>query len=82
MQGEGYSDPVKRRRQERVDKGNKNIGKAFMPSQGEKERSGAGNHYGTFGGPVDALRYFEIFWVGLYFVCNTNMFVNISRYTL
>ena len=37
MQQEAYSDPVKRRRQERLEKGKANIGKAFIPSQPAKE---------------------------------------------
>lgn len=52
MQGEGYSDPVKRRRQERLEKGKLNLGKAFMPSHAGKNPSGAGSHYGTFTGPI------------------------------
>lgn len=52
MQGEGYSDPVKRRRQERLEKGKRNLGKAFMPSHAGKNPSGAGSHYGTFTGPI------------------------------
>lgn len=52
MHGEGYSDPVKRRRQERLDKAKQNLGHAFMPSHAGKEPSGAGSHYGTFSGPI------------------------------
>jgi len=52
MQGEGYSDAVKRRRQERLDKGKMNIGTAFMPSHAGKSPSGHGSHYGTFSGPI------------------------------
>ena len=37
MQGEGYSDPVKRRRQERLEKSKRNLGKAFMPSHAGKD---------------------------------------------
>jgi len=54
MQQEAYSDPVKRRRQERLEKGKANIGKAFIPSQPAKESVGLGSHYGTFGGPPSA----------------------------
>lgn len=52
MQGEGYTDPVKRRRQDRLDKGKLNIGNAFMPSHAGKHPSGHGSHYGTFSGPI------------------------------
>ena len=52
MAGEGYSDPVKRRRQDRLEKGKSNIGNAFMPSHRGKEPSGLGSHYGTFSGPI------------------------------
>ncbi|XP_071952555.1 cilia-and flagella-associated protein 96-like [Antedon mediterranea] len=54
LEGEAYSDPVKRRRQERIQNSKKNIGKAFLPSNGDKKPSGNGNHYGTFSGPVSA----------------------------
>lgn len=36
MEAESYSDPVKRRRQERLKQTNFNLGKAFVPSSGEK----------------------------------------------
>ncbi|XP_070544417.1 cilia-and flagella-associated protein 96-like [Ptychodera flava] len=52
--GEGYSDPVKMRRQLRLKEAQKNIGKAFLPSNGDKKPSGLGNHYGTFAGAVGA----------------------------
>lgn len=52
MQGEGYSDPVKKRRQERLEKQKLNLGKQFMPSHTGKLPSGQGNHYGTFSGAV------------------------------
>jgi len=52
--GEGYSDPVKMRRQLRLKESQKNLGKAFLPSNGEKKPSGQGSHYGTFTGPVGA----------------------------
>ncbi|PIK35996.1 putative UPF0602 protein C4orf47-like [Apostichopus japonicus] len=54
MEGEAYTDPVKRRRQERLKGSKKNIGTAFLPSSGDKKPSGLGNHYGTIGGPVGA----------------------------
>ena len=37
FESEAYSDPVKRRRQNRLKEANKNIGKAFLPSSGEKQ---------------------------------------------
>ncbi|XP_041485424.1 UPF0602 protein C4orf47 homolog [Lytechinus variegatus] len=54
FESEAYSDAVKRRRQDRLKEGKKNIGKAFLPSSGEKQMSGLGNHYGTLSGPVPA----------------------------
>ena len=36
MESEAYSDPVKRKRQQRVKESRKNIGKAFLPSSGTK----------------------------------------------
>lgn len=54
MEGEAYSDPVKFRRQWRLKEAQKNIGKAFLPSNGEKMPSGIGSHYGTFSGTVGA----------------------------
>lgn len=54
FEGEGYTDPIKRRRQHRLTEGKKNIGKPFLPSNGEKQPSGLGSHYGTLGGNVSA----------------------------
>ncbi|XP_073250775.1 cilia-and flagella-associated protein 96-like [Porites lutea] len=54
MEGEAFSDPVKRRRQQKLKSSKLNLGKAFVPSNGEKLPSGAGNHYGTFSGPINA----------------------------
>ena len=36
MEAESYSDPVKRRRQERLKQSSLNLGHAFVPSSGEK----------------------------------------------
>lgn len=36
MEKEAYTDPVKIRRQERLKEGKKNLGKAFLPNNGEK----------------------------------------------
>lgn len=52
MQGEGYSDPLKKRRQDRLEKSKQDLSKPFMPSHAGKEPSGLGSHYGTFTGPV------------------------------
>lgn len=54
MEGEAFTDPVKRRRQDKLKSSKLNIGKAFVPSSGEKLPSGAGNHYGTFSGAITA----------------------------
>lgn len=55
LDGESYSDPVKMRRQDRLKEAQKNIGKPFVPSSGEKKMSGIGSYYGTLSGPVPAL---------------------------
>eukprot|EP00112_Aurelia_sp_Birch-Aquarium-sp1_P000363 Seg1031.7 transcript_id=Seg1031.7/GoldUCD/mRNA.D3Y31 product="UPF0602 protein C4orf47-like" protein_id=Seg1031.7/GoldUCD/D3Y31 len=54
MEGESYADPVSRRRQDRIKQLNRNIGKAFVPSQPGKQVAGAGSHYGTFSGAIGA----------------------------
>ncbi|NP_001088214.1 UPF0602 protein C4orf47 homolog [Xenopus laevis] len=54
FEGESYSDPFKQRRQHRMQQSKKNLGKPFLPSSGEKKRSGLGSFYGTLGGPVVA----------------------------
>ncbi|XP_071479298.1 cilia-and flagella-associated protein 96-like [Diadema antillarum] len=54
FESEAYSDAVKRRRQDRLKESNKNIGKAFLPSSGDKKPSGLGNHYGTLSGAIPA----------------------------
>lgn len=36
LEGEAYSDPVKRRRQERINQSKKNLGKPFVPSHAGK----------------------------------------------
>ena len=36
MEAESYSDPVKRRRQDRLKQSSLNLGHAFVPSSGEK----------------------------------------------
>lgn len=54
LEGEAYSDPIKLRRQHRLKETQKNLGKPFLPSNGEKQMSGLGNHYGTLSGPITA----------------------------
>ncbi|KAG8592146.1 hypothetical protein GDO81_000423 [Engystomops pustulosus] len=54
FEGEAYSDPLKQRRQYRMQQAKKNLGKAFLPPNGEKKPSGVGNFYGTLSGPVQA----------------------------
>lgn len=54
LEGEAYTDPVKIRRQHRLKEATRNIGKAFLPSSGDKKPSGLGNHYGTLSGPIGA----------------------------
>ncbi|XP_035281701.1 UPF0602 protein C4orf47 homolog isoform X1 [Anguilla anguilla] len=52
---EASTDPIKLRRQYRMQQAQKNIGKAFLPTNGEKKPSGIGSYYGTLGGPVQAM---------------------------
>ena len=37
LEGEAYTDPIKMRRQYRLKEAKKNIGKPFLPSNGEKK---------------------------------------------
>ena len=37
LEGESYSDPIKIRRQHRLKETQKNLGKPFLPSNGEKQ---------------------------------------------
>ena len=54
MDGEAYSDPVRMRRQWRLQENKKILGgKNWVPSSGEKKPTGLGNYYGTIGGKVD-----------------------------
>ncbi|KAG9479852.1 hypothetical protein GDO78_011729 [Eleutherodactylus coqui] len=55
FEGEAYSDPLKQRRQYRMQQAKKNLGKTFLPSNGEKKPSGVGSYYGTLSGPIPAL---------------------------
>lgn len=51
MEKEAYNDPVKTRRQQQILSQKKNLGKAFLPSDGDKQAAGLGNYYGTLIGP-------------------------------
>uniref|UniRef100_A0A4W3J5V0 Cilia-and flagella-associated protein 96 n=1 Tax=Callorhinchus milii TaxID=7868 RepID=A0A4W3J5V0_CALMI len=46
---EGYTDPIKLRRQFKMKQASGNIGKIFLPSNGDKKPSGLGSYYGTIG---------------------------------
>ncbi|XP_030904818.1 cilia-and flagella-associated protein 96 isoform X2 [Melopsittacus undulatus] len=48
--GEAYTDPVQLRRRHRLAESKKNLGKAFLPSNGDKWPCGLGSYYGTIGG--------------------------------
>ncbi|XP_009890070.1 PREDICTED: UPF0602 protein C4orf47 homolog [Charadrius vociferus] len=48
--GEAYSNPVQLRRRYRLAESKKNLGKAFLPSNGDKLPCGLGSYYGTIGG--------------------------------
>lgn len=37
FEGEAYSDPIKQRRQYRIKESQKNLGKPFLPSSGDKK---------------------------------------------
>lgn len=52
FEGEGYVNLNQMRRQQMMAEAKKNLGKAFIPSSGEKKPSGLGSYYGTIGGPV------------------------------
>ena len=38
LEGEAYTDPIKMRRQNRLKEAQKNIGKPFLPSSGDKRQ--------------------------------------------
>ncbi|XP_054239217.1 UPF0602 protein C4orf47 homolog [Indicator indicator] len=50
FEGEAYSNPVQLRRRYRMAESKKNVGKAFLPSNGDKLPCGLGSYYGTIGG--------------------------------
>ncbi|NXX88344.1 CD047 protein, partial [Centropus bengalensis] len=51
FEGEAYSNPVQLRRRRRLAESKKNLGNAFIPSNGDKLPCGLGSYYGTIGGP-------------------------------
>ncbi|KAG8003785.1 UPF0602 protein C4orf47-like protein, partial [Nibea albiflora] len=52
---EALSDPLKLARQNRLQQGKKNLGKAFLPCNAVKNPCGSGSYYGTLSGPVEAM---------------------------
>eukprot|EP00116_Pleurobrachia_bachei_P008620 sb/3468882/ len=61
LQKESYSDPVRTRRRERIEKKKKNVvPKPFLPSNSAKLASGTGSYYGSFGfNGQGAYKYFS-----------------------
>ncbi|XP_006015952.1 UPF0602 protein C4orf47 homolog [Alligator sinensis] len=51
FEGEAYSNPVQLRRRYRLAESKKNLGKAFLPNNGDKLPCGLGSYFGTIGGP-------------------------------
>lgn len=52
FEGEGYVNLNQVRRRHMMEEAKKNLGKAFLPTNGEKKPCGLGSYYGTIGGPV------------------------------
>ncbi|KAI5943755.1 cilia-and flagella-associated protein 96 isoform X1 [Manis javanica] len=52
FEGEGYVNLNQVRRRRMIEEAKKNLGKAFLPSSGDKKPCGLGSYYGTIGGPV------------------------------
>uniref|UniRef100_A0ABI7X317 Cilia-and flagella-associated protein 96 n=1 Tax=Felis catus TaxID=9685 RepID=A0ABI7X317_FELCA len=52
FEGEGYVNLNQVRRRHMMEEAKKNLGKAFLPSNGDKKPCGLGTYYGTIGGPV------------------------------
>ncbi|XP_047441410.1 UPF0602 protein C4orf47 homolog [Mugil cephalus] len=52
---EALSDPLRQARQNHIQQAKKNLGKAFLPSNGVKKPCGSGTYYGTLSGPVEAM---------------------------
>ena len=54
LQGEAYTDIVQIRRRSRLEESKKNIGKSWIPSNGDKHPSGLGSSYGCLNGSTKA----------------------------
>merc|ERR1711914_33963 len=53
LTGEAYIEPTQVKKQRRIERSRKMIGrKIWFPSDGQKEPSGLGSHYGTLGGKI------------------------------
>ncbi|XP_030001982.1 cilia-and flagella-associated protein 96 isoform X2 [Sphaeramia orbicularis] len=52
---EALNEPLKLVRQNRLQQAKKNLGKAFLPSNGNKKLCGSGSYYGTLSGPIPAM---------------------------
>ncbi|XP_016066816.1 PREDICTED: UPF0602 protein C4orf47 homolog [Miniopterus natalensis] len=52
FEGEGYVNMNQVRRRYLMEEAKKNVGKAFLPSSGDRKPCGVGSYYGTIGGPV------------------------------
>ncbi|XP_053440357.1 UPF0602 protein C4orf47 homolog [Nycticebus coucang] len=52
FEGEGYINVNQLKRQHMMGEAKKNLGKAFLPSSGDKKPCGLGSYYGTIGGPI------------------------------
>ncbi|XP_036157100.1 UPF0602 protein C4orf47 homolog [Myotis myotis] len=52
FEGEGYANLNQMRRKHMMQEAKKNLGKAFLPTNGDKKSCGVGSYYGTIGGPV------------------------------
>ncbi|XP_060147494.1 cilia-and flagella-associated protein 96 isoform X3 [Globicephala melas] len=52
FEGEGYVNLNQVRRRHMMEEAKKNLGKAFLPSDGDKKPCGLGGYYGTIGRPV------------------------------
>ncbi|XP_072519753.1 cilia-and flagella-associated protein 96 [Salminus brasiliensis] len=57
---EALTDFIKIQRQYKIQQAKKNIGKAFLPSSGEKKPSGIGSYYGTLGGSIQAMSPLQV----------------------
>ncbi|XP_076877430.1 cilia-and flagella-associated protein 96 [Brachyhypopomus gauderio] len=57
---EALTDFIKLQRQYKIQQAKKNLGKAFLPSNGIKKSSGMGSYYGTLGGPVLAFSPLQV----------------------